>query len=122
MDWKLNATTGDLDTTGGVLGLIDGTQWVAQKLTIRYKFFQGEWFLDGRLGVPYFTELLEKGITDNVVRSILGRVALQTPTVINIENFRIVRDNANRKIAVSFRAITDILEGAPIDFSTEFII
>lgn len=34
---------------------------VAQRLTVAFNFFRGEWFLDTREGLPYYEEIIKKG-------------------------------------------------------------
>ena len=56
---KLNSD-GDLDFSSGGLELLEGVDEIVQKLDTRLQFFLGEWFLDQRLGIPYYEDILIK--------------------------------------------------------------
>lgn len=118
MDLKLDAN-GDLDTTGGKLTLLDGTDAISQSCAIRLKFFQGEWFLDQRLGVPWFQEILGEKTRLNVVRAILQKAILTTPGLLAISSFEMDYTGATRTLSVSF---TGQAESGSFDFTSELIV
>lgn len=120
MDLLLVVNTNDLDVSTGDLQLTSGVDGIAQHLRIRLRFFLGEWFLDPRVGVPYFQELLVKNPGTSVVRTIIRDVVVTTPGVATMNNFVTSYDGATRKLDVSFTAITT--SGEPLEFTEEFII
>lgn len=120
MDAKLDAND-DLDVTTGDLVLLTGAEAVAQELRIRFRFFLGEWFLDRRLGIPYYERILIKNPATNVVRSLLREVALETPGVLELQEFRTDFDNAARRLTVTLSARVDDSD-ATLDFSQAFVI
>lgn len=120
MDIKLDAN-GDLDASTGTFVIISGADAIRQSLRIRLQFFLGEWFLDQRLGVPYYERILVKNPSTNVVRSILREAILETPGVIETTAFRTDYDNAARRMTVTFSARVEGSD-APLDFSEEFVI
>ena len=112
-------STGDLDFSTGNLRLVTGAEEIAQKLKVRYGFFFGEWFLDTRLGVPDIQQLMEKGITDQVLRMQLQDVALTCPGVDSITEWTATRDATLRSVSIRFVAkLTDLDE--PLVFDEVF--
>lgn len=119
-DLKLNDQTGDLEIgADGDLILVDGIDSIRQHLKIRLQFFRGEWFLDQRLGIPYFEEVLRKAPDLNVVQSLLRDAIRTTPGVLGISEFSLDYDGTTRQLSVDFRAVTT--EG-PLTFSEAFVI
>ena len=59
-DLLQDSITGDFVFTDGALTIVDGAEQVAQDIARRLKTFQGSWFLDLTIGVPYFSEILAK--------------------------------------------------------------
>lgn len=120
MDIKLDVD-GDLDISTGDLQLISGVDFIVQSLKIRLQFFQGEWFLDTRLGMPYFQEILVKSTTSKAIAAIYEEAILESPGVLEVHDLLVEFDGATREARISFNAV---VEGSdiPLDFSTEFII
>ena len=116
MDLKLDGN-GDLAIENNDLVLISGLDAIAQDCRIKLKFFKGEWFLDTRIGVPYFQSILGK--KSNTVSAILRKAILEVPGILSITSFEPTYDSIERELRVSFRA--DTTEG-PLDFSEAFII
>jgi len=121
-DIALDESTVDIDTQNGTgLRIIDGVDAISQHILIRLRFFQGEYFLDQRLGIPYYQDILIKNPNLVVVRSIYREAILETPGVLDITRFDLNFDSANRSLRVDFTCtVTDSTE--PLDFSEEFII
>ena len=111
---------GDLLFINGELQLVRGDDAIVQQLTIRMKFFLGEWFLDTRLGIPYFQEILVKNADLTRVRGIYRQTILTTPGISSIETFDLEFDGATRKLTVSFRARK--IDGEILEFNRDFII
>jgi hypothetical protein len=103
----------------GDLILVEDLDSIVQHLTIRLQFFLGEWFLDERIGFPYFEEVLRKAPDLNVVRSLFRDAILTTPGVLAVTELNLDYDGTTRTLSVSFRAATT--EG-PLTFDQEFII
>lgn len=95
---------GDLALENGNFVWLRGIDWVRQRLMTRFKFFQGEWFLDERLGVPYFRSVLVKNPDLGVVRSIFRRIILTTPGVISITHFEVRYNDSARHLEFEFTA------------------
>lgn len=120
MDFKLD-TTGDIDLTTGDLVLLDGPDAIAQHLRIRLRFFLGEWYLDQRVGMPYFQTILVKGARLNIVRAIFRKAILATPGVEGLRSLDLDYAPATRRLTVTFDA--DIVGAdALVRFEEEMII
>lgn len=120
MDIKLD-TTGDIDLTTGDLVLLEGPDAIAQHLRIRLRFYLGEWYLDTRIGIPYFQTILVKGARLNIVRAIFRKVILTTPGVEGLRSLDLEYEGVTRKLTVTFDA--DIVGAdAPVRFEEELIV
>lgn len=106
MDLALDST-GDLDiTTDGDIYLTTGTDAVRQDLQIRLAFFQGEWFMDTRIGLPYFQQILGQKPRYAVLAQIYRKVIMSAALVTAIENLEFDWDGTTRTLDVSFNAVT----------------
>lgn len=101
-DLKLTAS-GDLEIERDSLVLIDGVDAVAQDLLLRLRFFKGEWFLDTRLGMPYFQKLLGVKPNASVVKNIFRTAIQNTPGVLTINDLSVDYNGQTRAVRVGFR-------------------
>lgn len=60
---------------------------VAQLLYTRFRFFQGEWFLDDTVGVPWYQSILGQKQSTSVVTQILRNVVATCPGVASVDSF-----------------------------------
>lgn len=112
MDIKLDSD-GDIFLNVNDLELTLGIEAKAQHLTQRLRTFLGEWFLDLRIGVAYFQQIMIKNPNPAIVDSIFKKEILNTPGILELTSFNL--DIAtNRELTLSFRAIT---EEGEINFS-----
>lgn len=121
MDIALQTIDHDLDISTGDLEILEGAEAIAQHLRIRLQFFFAEWFLDRRLGVPYYQKILIKNPGTNVVRAIIRKVVTSTPGVLALISLDTAYEGTIRKLTVSFTAK---IQGTdePLVFSQEFIV
>jgi hypothetical protein len=112
--WKL-ASDGDLDLSSGTLQWIDGIDAIAQRVRTRLQFFRGEWFLDQRLGVPWFQVILGAKGGEQVAAQILRAVIEGTPGVDRVDELSLDLDGTTRTAAVAFRATTISGEAFQVD-------
>ena len=96
-DWDIYVTNRDLTTTSGASA-------VEQHLGQRLKEFQGEWFLELRDGVPYHQEFFKKDINPTVIDYVLKMVIIETPGILELLEFELDFDQANRELNLTFRA------------------
>ena len=119
-DFKLDAD-GNLDLSTNDLQLVTGADAIAQHLLIRLRMFRGEWFLDRRIGIPYFQSILVKSPNLTAVRGIYRTAITSTPGVIRVEKFSLDFERSTRELQVPFSALLDGEEVAR-DFSEVFIL
>ena len=110
---------GDLTITNGDLVILEGLDAIRQHVDVRLKFLLGENFLDTREGIPYFERVLGKITSLTAVSEIFRSAILNTPGVINLNNFRFDFDGVTRKLFIDFTAQTT--EGS-LDFSEAYIV
>lgn len=118
MDIKLNSDH-DILIENDALVLVDGLDAIAQDLDICLQTFQGEWFLDTRIGLPWFQKILGQKPRLNAIKSIFRDAILRVNGVSSILDLIIDFENTTRKLSVSFRAGT--VEGE-LPYSKELIL
>ena len=94
LTWKNGPLTPDYTTQSRV-------DVVAQRLLIRLRSFQGDWFLDTGYGVPYFQRILGHKIKKSAVDLIFQREILAENGVKELTFFESTFEN--RKYSLSFR-------------------
>lgn len=102
---------------GGSLVVIEGLEQVRQRLAARFKFFQGEWFLDTRQGIPYYRDVLVAQPDLPLIRSTFRRAILSTPGVLSLPRLTLSFDRTTRTLSVAFQAIVNggVIEVLPGD-------
>ena len=98
---------GDLAIVDHQLVLVSGVALVRQKLCSRFRFFLGEWFLDRRLGLPFYRDVFVKNPNIPLIRSLFRRVAIETPGVLSLRRFDVTFDFETRELSLHFEAICD---------------
>lgn len=101
-----NPVVGDLFLENGTVRLTNGlSEEVAQELYIRFKFFQGEWFLDPSQGFPWFQSVLGVKTPIGIVNQLLRQVITTCPGVASISSFSLVNNTATRSASVQFSVL-----------------
>lgn len=96
--------TGDLDLSRGMRLTPDLVTYVTQRLRQRLRFFLAEWFLDARLGVPYFQRVFVANPDLPLLTSVFRKVILRTTGVAAVERLALKFDRRTRVLLVSFEA------------------
>lgn len=102
----------------GRASIVTGATEKAQKITNRLRFFEGEWFLDTRLGVPYYRVVLIKNPDLEIVKRLLRRAILSVPGIADVVELALTLDAATRNLDYEFRAVDDegvLIEGGSKD-------
>lgn len=66
---------------------VDNLESVAQKIKIRLRTYFGEWFKDTTIGVPYFQEILKKGVSKDYVDTIFIDIIRDTDGVLRVTQY-----------------------------------
>ena len=114
-------TDGDLLVTNNSLTIVDGDDAIRQNLSVRLRFFKGEWLMDTRLGLPYYDYVLVKNPNLVLIRGIFRKAILDTPGLDSLERFAFIYDNTTRTLSIDFAA-RKTSDGELLDFSKEYII
>lgn len=108
MSTLAQAPDGDLLITNGQITIVsDINEALALKLRNKFRLFLGEWFLDTRVGVPWFEAVLVKAPDLGVIKQIFTQVILGTEGMASVEEMVLDFDNAARELDFTFRALTD---------------
>lgn len=97
---------------GGRITFLDGANAAqadaatAQEIKTRLLFFKGENFADAREGVPYFQEILRKGVALSRVRAIVQRVIRSHPAIVDVPVCTVTLDRVTRAASIVFQART----------------
>lgn len=118
MDIKLTSSW-DIAIENDTIVLVDGLDAIAQDVRARLQFFLGEWFLDRRVGMPYFEKVLGQKPRLSVVKALFRKAILTTPGVQAVNDLTVAYDGTSRRMDVAFRATTT--EGTLI-FNRELIL
>jgi hypothetical protein len=119
-DIKLN-NDGDLDLTGNALSLVLDYPAIAQHLRIRLRTFLGEWFLDTRVGMPYFEEFFIKNPNKLILDTRIRECVLGTPGIVGLGKIIYDLDPTTRELDISFTGT--LQNGSDFNFTfSEFII
>ena len=97
----------DLAVGATDLLLVEQEQAIGQHLAQRLKTFSGEWFLDLRVGVPYFSQVLVKNPDPVVLDSVFKSEIIQTPGIVELRSFDLALDAAVRQLKLGFKAVSD---------------
>lgn len=114
MDIKLDVF-GDVDFTDNEISLVTETDAIAQHLRIRLRTFLGEWFLDTRIGMPYFEEFLVKNPNRLVMDARLREAILETPGIASLTSINYELDGFTRALSISFEAV--LVSGTNYNFT-----
>lgn len=105
MDFLLDKTTNDLAVGNRDLQLVSEGDEIAQRLNIKLKIYQGEWFRDINYGIPWYQILSQSGnkeIIDNYIKAMI----LSDPDVESISKYTSVKDGTLLKVSVIIKSKT----------------
>ncbi len=78
---------------------------VRQRLEIKLELFLGEWFLNTRLGFPYYRHILVKNPNLSLIRTLFRSAILDDPDVVAVPQLTLDHDTAARRLYVRFDAV-----------------
>lgn len=85
----------------GKLQVLRGGDAVIDKIASRLRFFYREWFLDQRLGFPWYQYVLIKNADRRVVEILFRRAIQTTPGVTELVSLSLSFDAPTRKLFVN---------------------
>lgn len=85
-----------LETSPSISGAI--------KLKHRFQFFEAEWFLDQRQGIPYFRIVFIKNPNFSAIRAVLRKVILSIPSMATVDKLQYTFDPKTRRLDFYFEA------------------
>jgi hypothetical protein len=105
-DLLIDTSTDDIyvSPTGGVRLTADVSEDAAQRLRTKLRRFLGEWFLDVRLGVPYYRDIFLKSPNLPVIRSLFSAQIAGDVAVARLESLTMDFDPVTRRLDVTFVA------------------
>ena len=105
-DFKLR--DGDLEIETDFILTHNLSEQVTQALHIQLKTLQGEWFLDERVGIPYFTQILGQKPHKLVLLSIFREAILKVDGVSKINQINLDYEHRTRTVKLDFEVeLTD---------------
>jgi len=105
-DLKLDTETWDLVVEDFDLATVDGLDAIEQNIGQRLKTFLGEYFLDTRIGIPYFQEIFKKKYDPIIVDTAFKRELINTNGVLELLEFSLTINNTIRQLNLSTRILT----------------
>lgn len=118
-DLKLDESSHDLVIEDDDLVIVDGVAAVSQEVKIRLQFFLGEWFLDTRIGVPYFEKILGQKPRITALKGLFRKAIMSTPGMISMSDYFVTYEGTTRVLTVRF---TGKASSGIFDFDEELII
>lgn len=91
---------------GDLAGVPNQNTGIQQHIMQRLRTFQGEWFLDNTVGIPYYQQILVKAPNQGTVNGLFISEILATPGVTALTKYSFQVNAARRKIASQFRVQT----------------
>jgi hypothetical protein len=96
---------GDLKLVNHSLVWIKDAEYARQRIETTLDLFLGEWFLDLRIGLPYFRDILIKNPNSDLVKSVFRRAIMNTPGVVSVPTLEYEADSVARRATVTFEAV-----------------
>lgn len=96
-----------LMVSGRLARLTDRAAEIVQRLAARFRFFLATWFLDRRLGVPYFQAIFIKNPDLGVIRQLFQSLILTTPGVVEVVSLALDHITTTRELRFDFTARVD---------------
>lgn len=95
-----NPDVGDLMIRDGQLVMVEGRDAIAQDLSVCLRWFKDEWFLDRRLGLPWFQRILGHEEGAAIAEVVLRHACLQRPGISTVERCVVTVDTEARDLLV----------------------
>lgn len=101
-DFALDQVTGDLLITNGSAVLVEAEDAIGQRVYVKLRTFQGEYFLNQRAGFPYHDRILIRGANEADLYQIYQSGILAIPGIESVDRLDIdFGDSDDRTLRVS---------------------
>ncbi len=118
-----NPDIGDLYLSNGTVQLTTTlSDEVAQLLFNRFNSFQGDWFLDATVGVPWFQLILGSKLPLSVIIQELQYVVTSCPGVASVEVFTLTQVSGRTYQCEFSCTLTDGTTLTAADLATPFVV
>ncbi len=97
--------TNNVSLTNGFQSLIRGQDETVQRIRLTLTAFQSEWFLDESSGLPYFTDILVRGVNEGAVEQVYRAAIQGIPGVAEVNELRIGLGNSDFRIMAIFVSV-----------------
>lgn len=98
-----------LDATGN-LATVKDAEAVGQHVRQRLKTFEGEWFLDTTVGVPWIDQIFKKPYDPVIAEAVVKEEVLDTDGVTGIKDFNISLDPVTRNLIMKRIKVSTVYE------------
>lgn len=112
----VNQTPADIQIVNGDLSIVEGLDFIRQRLEIRLDIGKGEWFLDITKGIDWRGAVLVRNPDLSQIGALFADRILSTPSVvfkgkefpsvIRLDRFDLTFDNVTGELLLDFLAIT----------------
>lgn len=99
-------SNGNIDVSKRTLVITNEIVALKEHIQQKYSMFLGEYFLDRRLGIPYYENILIKQYNEINVETILKRVLFNIDDIYSINSFVLDFDDPERNLDVEFSCTT----------------
>ena len=94
----------DLVISTGNLALTDSSNELLQRITTTLGTFEGEWWLNPSLGLPYFSSIFGKQPDLGQIQAIFMQAIINVPGVVELTTFEVDYDQSERNYKINFTA------------------
>lgn len=117
MDIKLVAGTNNVAFQDSGLLLTDGlSEYIAQKLYIKFRFFLGEYYLDATEGIDYIDKVLVKNPNIRVIQSVFRAKLAETDGVGEVIKLELLYNKITRELSANWTV--KLIDGSVIEGET----
>lgn len=96
------SVAGDYALVDGTFVFIEGSEHLKNRISQRFRFFRGEWYVDERQGIPYRTQVLVDNPNLGAVEQLFREVLESTPGVKAVQKLDLSFDKATRVLTVDW--------------------
>jgi len=106
MNIELDETTGDWKIENGKVQFVSGQDEIKQILKVKFQTFLGEWFLDTRKGVAWFSKVFKKNANPAEIEALIIETIVTSPGITGIISLELEVIRETRQLKVTFEATT----------------